>query len=78
MASTLEPARASTTLAAVQRTITLDPAPDLRLTLGHLNGGSTHPDRPLTGSEGWRASRTLENMCADSWRWQNSLQDSNP
>lgn len=59
MASTLEPARASpTTLAAVQRTITLDPAPDLRLTLGHLNGGSTHPDRPLTRSEGWRASRT--------------------
>ena len=24
---------------------------------------------------GWQASRTLENMCADSWRWQNSLQD---
>ncbi|MDX2416000.1 MAG: UDP-glucose 4-epimerase GalE [Xanthomonadales bacterium] len=24
---------------------------------------------------GWRANRTLENMCADSWRWQNSLQD---
>lgn len=23
---------------------------------------------------GWRAGRTLENMCADSWRWQNSLQ----
>ena len=27
---------------------------------------------------GWQASRTLENMCADSWRWQNSLQDKNP
>ena len=25
---------------------------------------------------GWQASRTLENMCADSWRWQNSLRDS--
>ena len=24
---------------------------------------------------GWQSSRTLENMCADSWRWQNSLQD---
>ena len=23
---------------------------------------------------GWRASRTLENMCADSWRWQNTLE----
>lgn len=27
---------------------------------------------------GWQASRTLENMCADSWRWQNSLQDKIP
>ena len=44
----------------MQRTITLDPAPDLRLTLGHLNGGSTHPDRPLTATEAWRASRTPE------------------
>lgn len=24
---------------------------------------------------GWESSRTLENMCADSWRWQTSLQD---
>lgn len=24
---------------------------------------------------GWQASRTLENMCADAWRWQNSLRD---
>jgi UDP-glucose 4-epimerase len=23
----------------------------------------------------WKATRTLEDMCADSWRWQNSLQD---
>ena len=22
---------------------------------------------------GWRASRTLEDMCADTWRWQNTL-----
>lgn len=43
---------------SVQRTITIDPAPDLRLTLGHLNGGTTHPDRPLTADTGWRASRT--------------------
>lgn len=42
----------------MKRTITLDPAPDLRLTLGHLNGGTTHPHRPLSGDEGWRASRT--------------------
>ncbi|MDH3539434.1 MAG: DNA-3-methyladenine glycosylase 2 family protein [Acidimicrobiia bacterium] len=41
----------------MQRTITLDPPPDLRLTLGHLNGGTTHPDRPLTADLGWRASR---------------------
>jgi len=27
---------------------------------------------------GWQANRTLENMCADSWRWQNSLQDKIP
>jgi UDP-glucose 4-epimerase len=27
---------------------------------------------------GWQSSRTLENMCTDSWRWQNSLQDSTP
>ncbi len=27
---------------------------------------------------GWQASRTLENMCKDSWRWQNSLQDKTP
>jgi UDP-glucose 4-epimerase len=26
---------------------------------------------------GWRARRTLEDMCADSWRWQNSLRDTN-
>ncbi len=42
----------------MQRTITIDPAPDLRLTLGHLNGGTTHPDRPLTADFGWRSSRT--------------------
>lgn len=42
------------------RTITLDPPPDLRLTLGHLNGGTSHPDRPLTSDLGWRASRTPE------------------
>jgi len=41
----------------VQRTITLDPPPDLRLTFGHLNGGTTHPGRPLTSDLGWRASR---------------------
>ena len=23
---------------------------------------------------GWKASRTLEHMCVDSWRWQQSLQ----
>ena len=27
---------------------------------------------------GWQSSRTLENMCTDAWRWQNSLQDSTP
>ena len=27
---------------------------------------------------GWRASRSLETMCADSWRWQKSLRDSGP
>ena len=27
---------------------------------------------------GWQANRTLENMCKDSWRWQNSLQDKTP
>ncbi|MBT8248535.1 MAG: DNA-3-methyladenine glycosylase 2 family protein [Acidimicrobiia bacterium] len=42
----------------MKRTITLDPAPDLRLTFGHLHGGTTHPHRPLGRSEGWRASRT--------------------
>ena len=41
----------------MQRTITVDPPPDLRLTLGHLNGGTTHPERPLTANRGWRASR---------------------
>jgi len=25
---------------------------------------------------GWQSSRTLENMCIDAWRWQNSLRDS--
>jgi len=24
---------------------------------------------------GWQATRTLEDMCGDSWRWQNSLQE---
>jgi len=24
---------------------------------------------------GWRSSRSLENMCRDSWRWQNALND---
>ncbi len=43
---------------AVQRTITIDPPPDLLLTLGHLNGGTTHPTRPLSPDRGWRASRT--------------------
>jgi 3-methyladenine DNA glycosylase/8-oxoguanine DNA glycosylase len=41
----------------VHRTITLDPPPDLRLTLGHLNGGTTHPERSITPDLGWRASR---------------------
>lgn len=27
---------------------------------------------------GWRASRTLEDMCADTWRWQNSLAQNKP
>jgi len=27
---------------------------------------------------GWKASRTLEQMCKDSWRWQNSLQGKSP
>ena len=26
---------------------------------------------------GWRTSRSLEDMCADTWRWQNSLRDVN-
>ena len=42
----------------VQRKITMDPAPDLRLTLGRLNGGTSHPTRPPTADEAWRASRT--------------------
>ena len=25
---------------------------------------------------GWQAKRTLEDMCIDAWRWQNTLQDS--
>ena len=27
---------------------------------------------------GWQSSRTLDNMCADSWKWQNSLRDGTP
>jgi len=27
---------------------------------------------------GWQATRTLENMCEDSWRWQVSLQNKTP
>ena len=27
---------------------------------------------------GWQSSRTLERMCADSWKWQNALRDSSP
>lgn len=44
----------------MKRSITLDPPPDLRLTLGHLNGGTGHPDRPLAATSAWRASRTPE------------------
>jgi UDP-glucose 4-epimerase len=25
---------------------------------------------------GWKSARTLHNMCADSWKWQNTLHDS--
>lgn len=27
---------------------------------------------------GWQACRTLEDMCGDAWRWQNSLQNTGP
>lgn len=27
---------------------------------------------------GWQACRTLEHMCTDSWRWQNSLHEKSP
>ena len=42
------------------RSFQLDPPPDLRLTLGHLNGGSGHPTRRASATELWRASRTPE------------------
>ncbi|MBT8216526.1 MAG: DNA-3-methyladenine glycosylase 2 family protein [Acidimicrobiia bacterium] len=42
----------------MKRSITVDPPPDLRLTLGHLNGGTGHPERPRTAASAWRASRT--------------------
>lgn len=42
----------------MKRTIVIDPAPDLRLTLGHLNGGTGHPTRRTTATSAWRASRT--------------------
>jgi 3-methyladenine DNA glycosylase/8-oxoguanine DNA glycosylase len=42
----------------VRRTITIDPAPDLRLTLGRLNGGAGHPTEPIARNRAWRASRT--------------------
>ena len=42
----------------MKRTIKLDPIPDLRLTLGRLNGGTGHPTRRLTADSVWRASRT--------------------
>jgi 3-methyladenine DNA glycosylase/8-oxoguanine DNA glycosylase len=47
----------------VKRTITLDPPVDLRLTLGHLNGGTGHPTRRLRAGEAWRASRTPAGPC---------------
>ena len=42
----------------MKRTIEIDPPPDLRLTLGHLNGGTGHPNVPTRATEAWRASRT--------------------
>ena len=42
----------------MKRTIVLDPPPDFRLTLGHLNGGTGHPTHRTTATEAWRASRT--------------------
>jgi len=44
----------------VQRTISLDPPPDLRLLLNRLNGGLGHPTRKNTPTQAWRASRTPE------------------
>ncbi|MGI9649078.1 MAG: DNA-3-methyladenine glycosylase family protein [Acidimicrobiia bacterium] len=44
----------------MKRTIALNPAPDLRLTLGRLNGGTGHPTRRMTADSIWRASRTPE------------------
>jgi 3-methyladenine DNA glycosylase/8-oxoguanine DNA glycosylase len=44
----------------VKRTVTLDPPPDLRLTLGRLNGGTGHPTRRLDADSVWRASLTPE------------------
>jgi len=44
----------------VQRTISLDPPPDLRLLLTRLNGGVGHPTRKNTSTRAWRASRTPE------------------
>lgn len=40
------------------RSFRLDPPPDLRLTLGKLNGGSGHPTKRAASDELWRASRT--------------------
>lgn len=44
----------------MNRSIVLDPPPDLRLTLGHLHGGTRHPRRRTTSHDAWRASRTPE------------------
>ncbi len=40
------------------RSFQLHPPPDLRLTLGYLNGGTGHPTRPASTTETWRASHT--------------------
>ena len=44
----------------MKRTIALDPPPDLRLTLGRLNGGTGNPTHRMTADSMWRASRTPE------------------
>ncbi len=40
------------------RSFQLDPPPDLRLTLGKLNGGTSHSNEQAAGTDLWRASRT--------------------